>query len=149
MTSRTAASAPETATDTSNWTNWLRTKIVGLVPPGQALPDRQPVYVASWIYVFGVLTLAALVVVLGALKLATPLVVPILLAAFLAIVTGPLMFWLVRKGVQRYVASGELGSGTFVVTMICRLPMPAAPDLTIVSVSISPIAIAFTSGLPE
>src|SRR6188472_3250214 len=49
---------------------------------------------------------AALVVVLGALKLATPLVVPILLAAFLAIVTGPLMFWLVRKGVQRYVAVG-------------------------------------------
>ena len=37
----------------------------GLVPPGEALPDRQPAYVASWIYVFGVLTLAALVVVLG------------------------------------------------------------------------------------
>ena len=34
------------------------------VPPGQALPDRQPEYVASWIYVFGVLTLAALLVVL-------------------------------------------------------------------------------------
>ena len=30
------------------------------MPPGQALPDRQPAYVASWIYVFGVLTLAAL-----------------------------------------------------------------------------------------
>jgi len=37
---------------------------VGLVPEGQALPERQPVYVASWIYVFGVLTLAALVVVI-------------------------------------------------------------------------------------
>src|SRR5262245_16627928 len=49
---------------------------------------------------------AALVVVLGALKLATPLVVPILLAAFLAMVSGPLMFWLIRKGVQRYVAVG-------------------------------------------
>ena len=36
-----------------------------VVPPGQALPDRQPAYVASWIYVFGVLTLAALVVVLA------------------------------------------------------------------------------------
>ena len=35
------------------------------MPPGQALPDRQPAYVASWIYVFGVLTLAALVVVLA------------------------------------------------------------------------------------
>jgi predicted PurR-regulated permease PerM len=47
---------------------------------------------------------AALVVVLGALKLATPLVVTILLAAFLAIVSAPLMFWLVRRGVHRYLA---------------------------------------------
>ena len=48
-----------------NWTTALRTRITHLVPPGQALPDRQPAYVASWIYVFGVLTLAALVVVVG------------------------------------------------------------------------------------
>jgi quinol-cytochrome oxidoreductase complex cytochrome b subunit len=34
------------------------------VPPGQLLPDRQPAYVASWIYVFGMLTSAALLVVL-------------------------------------------------------------------------------------
>jgi len=47
---------------------------------------------------------AALVVLLGALKLATPLVVTILLAAFLAIVSAPLMFWLIRHGVHRYVA---------------------------------------------
>jgi ubiquinol-cytochrome c reductase cytochrome b subunit len=44
---------------------WLRSKISGLVPAGQALPDRQPAYVASWMYVFGVLTLAAFVVVLA------------------------------------------------------------------------------------
>ncbi|MFC4787109.1 cytochrome b N-terminal domain-containing protein [Nocardioides sp. MAHUQ-72] len=48
-----------------SWTAWLRTRVAGLAPPGQALPDRQPAYVASWIYVFGVLTLAALVVVVG------------------------------------------------------------------------------------
>jgi ubiquinol-cytochrome c reductase cytochrome b subunit len=36
-----------------------------LVPAGEALPDSQPSYVSSWIYVFGVLTLAALTVVLG------------------------------------------------------------------------------------
>jgi AI-2 transport protein TqsA len=47
---------------------------------------------------------AALVVILAALKLATPLVVTILLAAFLAIVSAPLMFWLVRHGVNRYLA---------------------------------------------
>ncbi len=48
----------------TSWTVRLRERIAGLVPPGEALPDRQPAYVASWIYVFGVLTLAALVVVL-------------------------------------------------------------------------------------
>ena len=47
-----------------NWTRALRERIERTVPAGQVLPDRQPVYVASWIYVFGVLTLAALVVVL-------------------------------------------------------------------------------------
>ena len=48
-----------------NWTVALRTRVEGLVPEGQALPDRQPVYVASWIYVFGVLTIASFVVVLA------------------------------------------------------------------------------------
>ena len=31
----------------------------------RALPDSQPEYVSSWIYVFGVATLAALVVIIG------------------------------------------------------------------------------------
>jgi ubiquinol-cytochrome c reductase cytochrome b subunit len=47
------------------WTIGLRAKLTGQVPHGQALPDRQPAYVSSWIYVFGVLTLASLVVVIG------------------------------------------------------------------------------------
>ena len=54
------------AADTSgSWTVLLRDWIVRLVPPGEALPDRQPAYVASWIYVFGVLALASLLVVVG------------------------------------------------------------------------------------
>jgi ubiquinol-cytochrome c reductase cytochrome b subunit len=61
--SRTAST--EAPAGGSNWTVGLRTRIEGLVPQGQALPDRQPVYVASWIYIFGVLTLASFVVVLG------------------------------------------------------------------------------------
>jgi ubiquinol-cytochrome c reductase cytochrome b subunit len=56
---------PAGSATSGSWTAWLRTKIAGLVPEGQALPDRQPAYVASWIYVFGVLTLAALTVVVG------------------------------------------------------------------------------------
>ena len=41
------------------WTGWLRRQGLRLLPPGKLLPDRQPAYVASWIYVFGVATLAA------------------------------------------------------------------------------------------
>ena len=48
-----------------SWTRALRERIERTVPPGQALPDRQPVYVSSWIYVFGVLTIASLVVVVA------------------------------------------------------------------------------------
>jgi len=51
--------------DDASWTVRLRGRIGGLVPAGEALPDSQPSYVSSWIYVFGVLTLAALTIVLG------------------------------------------------------------------------------------
>jgi hypothetical protein len=47
------------------WTARLRGRAVAALPPEQLLPDKQPAYVASWIYVFGVATLAALVMVLG------------------------------------------------------------------------------------
>lgn len=60
-TSRPGPDAPEAG---PTWTSRLRERISHAVPPGQALPDRQPAYVASWTYVFGVATLAALVVVL-------------------------------------------------------------------------------------
>jgi quinol---cytochrome c reductase cytochrome b subunit, bacillus type len=53
-----------TVQDERMWTARLRRRAVTALPPEQLLPDRQPAYVASWIYVFGVLTLAALVVVL-------------------------------------------------------------------------------------
>ncbi|MEO7069097.1 MAG: cytochrome b N-terminal domain-containing protein [Nostocoides sp.] len=49
----------------STWTAWLRERIVHTVPPGQWLPERQPAYMASWIYVFGVACLSSLVVVIG------------------------------------------------------------------------------------
>jgi quinol---cytochrome c reductase cytochrome b subunit, bacillus type len=51
--------------DERMWTARLRRRATTALPPDRLLPDRQPVYVASWIYVFGVLTLAALVIVLG------------------------------------------------------------------------------------
>jgi quinol-cytochrome oxidoreductase complex cytochrome b subunit len=48
-----------------SWTVRLRSRIGRTVPPGQWLPDRQPAYMRSWIYVFGVATLAAFLVVLA------------------------------------------------------------------------------------
>jgi ubiquinol-cytochrome c reductase cytochrome b subunit len=48
-----------------NWTTGLRTRIARTVPPGEWLPDRQPAYVRSWIYVFGAATLAAFLVALA------------------------------------------------------------------------------------
>ncbi len=58
------STAPPTEHRSGNWTVGLRGRLQRVVPEGQALPDRQPTYVASWIYVFGVLTLAAFLVVL-------------------------------------------------------------------------------------
>jgi ubiquinol-cytochrome c reductase cytochrome b subunit len=64
MTTRAGEVSPGATSDPKNWTNRLRGWFEGLVPPGEALPARQPAYVASWIYVFGVLTLTSLVVVI-------------------------------------------------------------------------------------
>ena len=61
----TAAEADEVPTPASSWTVRTRTRLSRTVPPGQMLPDRQPAYMASWIYVFGMLTIAALLVVIA------------------------------------------------------------------------------------
>ncbi len=57
------------------WTGRVRRAAVDTLPPDRLLPDTQPAYVQSWVYVFGVLTLAALAVILlsgGVLALAGP-----------------------------------------------------------------------------
>ena len=56
---------------TGSWTSVLRGRLLRSLPPDQLLPDSQPAYVSSWIYVFGVATLAALcVIVVSGLALA-------------------------------------------------------------------------------
>ncbi|MHB8220690.1 MAG: cytochrome b N-terminal domain-containing protein [Acidimicrobiales bacterium] len=42
------------------WTSRVRRRALATLPPKKLLPDSQPAYVASWVYVFGVATLAAL-----------------------------------------------------------------------------------------
>ncbi len=56
-----AADRPE---DAAQWSAKLRRGAVKALPPERLMPDRQPAYVASWIYVFGVLTVSALAVVI-------------------------------------------------------------------------------------
>jgi len=46
--------------DERMWTARFRRRALTTFPPNKLLPDRQPAYVASWVYVFGVASLAAL-----------------------------------------------------------------------------------------
>jgi ubiquinol-cytochrome c reductase cytochrome b subunit len=66
VTTEAPAAAPTEAPDTGGgWTGGLRRRWLETLPPDKLLPDVQPSYVASWIYVFGVATIAALVTVIG------------------------------------------------------------------------------------
>ena len=46
--------------ESRQWTARMRRAAESAFPPDQLLPDRQPAYMASWIYVFGVLTVVSL-----------------------------------------------------------------------------------------
>ncbi len=46
------------------WTTRLRHRIVSWLPPEKMLPDTQPSYVSSWIYVFGMVTIVAMTIVI-------------------------------------------------------------------------------------
>jgi ubiquinol-cytochrome c reductase cytochrome b subunit len=48
-----------------SWTGTVRERAVAALPPEKLLPDSQPSYMASWIYVFGVLSLVSLVLVIA------------------------------------------------------------------------------------
>jgi len=61
---RQPAAQAAAATERPTWTGRFRTRAERSFPPEKLLPDRQPTYVASWIYVFGALTLGAFGVVL-------------------------------------------------------------------------------------
>jgi ubiquinol-cytochrome c reductase cytochrome b subunit len=43
------------------WTQRARAWVGGALPLDHLLPDRQPYYVGSWVYVFGVMTIASLI----------------------------------------------------------------------------------------
>jgi quinol-cytochrome oxidoreductase complex cytochrome b subunit len=51
----------EPANEPANWTLRARQYVDRTLPMDHLLPDRQPYFVGSWVYVFGVVTIAALV----------------------------------------------------------------------------------------
>ncbi|HLY47678.1 MAG TPA: cytochrome b N-terminal domain-containing protein [Solirubrobacteraceae bacterium] len=52
------------AESSKSWTLRVRERAVAALPPEKLLADKQPTYVASWIYVFGVLSLTSLAVII-------------------------------------------------------------------------------------
>jgi quinol-cytochrome oxidoreductase complex cytochrome b subunit len=53
------------ATNKRSWTATVRERAVGALPPDKLLPDSQPSFMSSWIYIFGVLSLVSLVVIIA------------------------------------------------------------------------------------
>jgi len=64
VSSTAADTVSPTTTREPGWTAALRERLARMLPITELLPTRQPAYVASWVYVFGVVTIAALVWVL-------------------------------------------------------------------------------------
>ena len=60
MAARPRQAGPADDGTAGMWTARVRRRALRSLPPGKLLPDTQPAYVASWIYVFGVGSLAAL-----------------------------------------------------------------------------------------
>ena len=101
---REASPAPHT--EPSSWTLSLRRSIQRTLPLTHLLPDRQPVFVGSWVYIFGVVSIAGLVWVVAS---------GIVLAFF-----GPQ--WWHQSGVGRFVNSLHLWSvQVFFVFMVLHL----------------------------
>jgi hypothetical protein len=97
-------SAPQD--DHSSWTLALRRFLASRLPLQNLLPDRQPYYVGSWVYIFGVVSIAGLIWVVGS---------GVLLAFF-----GPQ--WWHESGVGRFVNSVHLWSvQVFFVFMVLHL----------------------------
>lgn len=94
-----------------------------------------------------VLMIASIVVIGAGVKLAAPLLVPLLVAAFIAIVTAPMVMWLCDKGVTRLVA---VLSGLFLdVAAGAALGFPLAAAMTTFTERVPLYAAVLTRQLAE
>jgi quinol-cytochrome oxidoreductase complex cytochrome b subunit len=88
------ASVPEENEDVYTWTGRARRWLLKRLPPDKLLPQDQPSYVASWIYVFGMASLTSLAVVI--------------LSGFVLALNGPAWYHLSSLG--RFTNSAHLWS---------------------------------------
>ncbi len=65
MTSERPMSPPESEDTSRSWTVFLRRLIQRELPIEHLLPDREPAYVGSWVYIFGVVAIASLILVVS------------------------------------------------------------------------------------
>ncbi len=94
------------STESSSWTLALRRFLQRSLPLKHLLPDRQPIFVGSWVYIFGVISIAGLIWVVAS---------GMVLAFF-----GPQ--WWHQSGVGRFVNSLHLWSvQVFFVFMVLHL----------------------------
>jgi len=97
---------PLSVEEGAGWTGYVRRRALRSSPPEQLLPDQQPAYVSSWIYVFGMLSVTAFLLVLvsgGILSLKGPT-------------------WWHRSGVGHFVNSTHLWSvELFMAFMVIHL----------------------------
>ena len=97
---------PAPQAEPSSWTLAIRRFLQRSLPLKHLLPDRQPVFVGSWVYIFGVVAIAGLMWVVGS---------GVVLAFF-----GPQ--WWHQSGVGRFVNSLHLWSvQVFFVFMVLHL----------------------------
>jgi quinol-cytochrome oxidoreductase complex cytochrome b subunit len=90
----------------SSWTLSIRRLLARTLPLKHLLPDRQPVYVGSWVYIFGAVAIAGLIWVVAS---------GVVLAFF-----GPQ--WWHESGVGRFVNSVHLWSvQVFFISMVLHL----------------------------
>ncbi|MEI8262638.1 MAG: cytochrome b N-terminal domain-containing protein [Actinomycetes bacterium] len=60
----TSSSPEEDAEVSKQWTTRIRRRLVEMLPPERLIPDRQPSFLSSWIYIFGALTIGALAIII-------------------------------------------------------------------------------------
>ncbi|MEA5455391.1 cytochrome b N-terminal domain-containing protein [Sinomonas sp. JGH33] len=102
----TAAQGPAPGSRIVSWTGRFRGWSLQKLPPEKLLPETQPSYVASWIYVFGMATIAALVYVLA--------------SGFILALNGPAWYHVSAFG--RFVNSTHLwGVELFFMFMVIHL----------------------------